>query len=161
MKRILFSKGSVWIGAALAIASCGKIKEVANQISNEVNLPGRWLVTQSDHSGKIAQFLEHESMVLSFVDGKMAFAPADTVKGQTVYAALSDCTKGPRPYTMDKTQVVFPAMGACAERRITVEMLNETTLKFPDPDDNNVTRVMVRIDDARYNAIVKAADRKL
>jgi hypothetical protein len=159
--KCFFTKTSLWIVGILSLASCGKIQEVVTQTSNQIQLPGHWLMTESEHSSAVDKFLENESLVLSFADGKMAFSPADSAKGQAVYSTLSDCTKGPRAYRVEGKQIVLPAIPGCAERRVNLEMLNATTLKFPDPDKSDVTRVLVRIDEARYHSLVKASDRKL
>lgn len=142
------------------IASCGAVKDEATEIRNDAKIKGHWLMTESEHSNQVEKVLENESMVLTFKDDKAAFSPTDSVKGQTVYALLSKCTKEVRPYKTDKNQVVFVAVPECPERRVTVEKLDDTTLKFPDPDNGDITRTFQKIDDERYFNLVKASDRK-
>lgn len=147
---------SIWGG----IAGCGA-KEKMTEINNAIDVKGNWLMTQSEHANVIETALEKESMVLTFKDGKAAFSPTDSLIGRAAFALLSNCTVGPRPYHVDKNQIVFEAVAGCDEKRLTVQTLNDTTFKFPDPDNIAVIRTFRRIDDATYHSLVKASDRKL
>jgi hypothetical protein len=145
--------------AALAVLSCGQVKEGVTETSNAAKIPGRWLANPSEHSNALANAAENEAVVLSFRNGKYAYEPTD--KGQAIYLTYSDCLRGPREYKTDKDQLVFVATPNCPEKRGTIQQLDSTTLKFADPDKPDITRVFTKIDETRYMALVKASDRKL
>lgn len=156
-----------WLKIALAltvlIIGCGKddVKNNVAEVTNSIDVKGRWLMLESAEANKVAKALENESMVLTFKDGKAAFSPTNSANGFAVFKLLSDCTKGPRPYHTDKNDLVFDAVTGCAEKRVAVGTLNSTTLMFPDPEKPSITRTFTKIDDAKFNALVKPADRKL
>jgi hypothetical protein len=138
------------------LGACGKAKEV----KNELTIPGHWLMTQSEHASQVEKSIENESMVLTFQDGKAAFSPTDSVKGRAVYTVLSKCTAGPRAYHADNDQIVFEQTPDCPEKRITVQKLGDDELKFPDPDNADITRTFRRISQEKYEQLVKASDRR-
>ena len=142
------------------MTGCGAIKDKANETKNDLALPGHWLMAQTENSGAIAKAIENESVVLTFKDSKAAFSPTDTLKGRAVFALLSRCTVGPRPYRTEKNIIVLEAVAGCDEMRASVEQVDGTTFKFTDPSDSKTVRTMVRIDEAKYQALVKAEDRK-
>ncbi len=154
------SKLVVAMALTLLTVSCGKVKDGIDEIANDRRIQGHWLLSQSEHAGVIERALEKESVVLTFQDGKAAFSPTDSVKGTAVYKTLSACSQGPRPFTTDKQQLVFLANGICPEKRVTIQQLDANTLKFPDPDNNDITRVLGKISEDQYKALVKASDRK-
>lgn len=153
----------VYMALTLAglLAACGAVKDKASEVQHGIEVQGHWLMSESEHSGKLEKVLSNDSMVLTFKDGKAAFSPVDTVKGRAVYALVSNCTAGPRPYHMEKNQIVFEAVAGCAEKRVDVQTMDHNTLKFPDPDNGDIVRTFTRIDDQRYNELVKPSDRKL
>jgi len=144
----------------LLTLSCGKINDAVTGAINDSQIQGHWLLLESEHSSKIEKALENESMVLTFQDSKAAFSPTDSVKGQAVYATLSRCSQGPRDYKVEGKQFIFVAGSDCPEKRITVQQLDSTTLKFPDPDNADTTRVFTKIEESRYLQLVKASDRR-
>jgi hypothetical protein len=148
---------------AFVLVGCGKedVKNKVAEVTNSIDVKGRWLMVESSEANKVAKALEKESMVLTFKDGKAAFAPTDSLKGKAVFAGLSNCTAGPRPYHTDKNDLVFDAVTGCAEKKVTVATLNATTLAFADPEKPTITRTFTKIDEAKFQAIVKPADRKL
>lgn len=150
------------IGTAIAglLAACGAIKDKVNEVSNGLNVQGHWLMTESEHASRIEKAIENESVVLTFKDGKAAFSPTDSVKGKAVYTALSNCTAGPRPYRTENNDIVLDAIAGCPEKRVAVQRLDGDRLKFPDPANPDITRTFTRIDDNRYQALVKASDRR-
>ena len=148
------------IGLAL-LSACGAVQDAADKINNSFNAPGHWLMVSSETSGTVAKAIENESVVLTVKDSKVAFSPVSTVKGKAVYATLSNCTKGPRPYRTEKNDIILAPVAGCAEKRVTVNTLSGDQFKFPDPEDNRVLRVFQRIDDAKFQALVKPEDRKL
>ncbi len=142
------------------VTACGAVKDKIAEMGNSIDVKGHWLMTESEKSNLVEKAIEKESMVLTFQDGKAAFAPTDSVKGLAVFTLLSGCTAGPRPYHMEKDQIVFDAVAGCEERRITVQVLDATTFKFPDPEINELVRTFHRIDESTYQSLVKVADRK-
>jgi len=140
------------------IAGCGA-KEKANEIKNEFNIRGHWILTEQ--TGSPARILENESMVLTFKDGKAAFSPTNSVKGRAAYALLSDCTKGPRPYRIENNVIVLENVTNCPEKRVAIQELNSDAFKCADPDKAEVIRTFGRIDEAKYHALVLPNDRKL
>lgn len=148
--------GFAFLCAAALMTGCGAIKDKANEVNNDINLPGHWLMVQSAGGN----FLENETVVMTFKDSKAAFSPTDTLKGRAAFALLSRCTAGPRPYRTEKHIIVFEAVAGCEEKRVSVERLDDATFKFLDPSDSKTMRTLVRIDEAKYNALVKAEDRK-
>lgn len=142
------------------LVACGAVKDKANEISNDSKIQGHWLMTEAEHSSKVEKALENESVVLTFKDSKAAFSPTDTVKGRAVFALLSKCETEVRPYKTDKNQIVFAPVTGCAENRITVQTLDATTLKFPDPQDGDVTRTFRKISDEIYATLVKSSERR-
>jgi len=157
--KIIYSS----VAAALLLlgTSCGKVQEQVAEVTNPIELQGRWLVSESDHGGTPVKLIENESLVLTFKDGKAAFAPTDSIKGLAVYTAVHDCTKGPRDFRAEGNDIVFSATPNCAESRITIQQVDASTLKFPDPSDTNVVRVLRRINEDQYLALVKESDRKI
>lgn len=143
------------------VASCGKIKDKVDEVSNSQKVQGHWLQTESENAGAIQKTLENESIVLSFKDDRAAFAPTDSTKGQLVYATLSHCLAGPRSFRTDGNQLVFPAEGDCPEKRVDIQQLDDNSLKFPDPENPKTVRTFIKIDNAAYSKKVKAADRRL
>lgn len=158
LQKMLFPLG---IGIVGLVVGCGAVKDKAAEVSNGINVRGNWLMTESQHASTVERAVEKESVVLTFKDGKAAFSPTDSLKGKAVYATLSNCTAGPRPYHADKNDIVFDAVAGCPETRITVQQLDGGSLKFPDPSSPDITRTFVKIDDAHYEALVKASDRHL
>ena len=142
--------------SAALMTGCGAIKEKANEANNAMNLPGHWLMVQTD-GGSV---LENETVVLTFKDNKAAFSPTDTLKGRAVFALMSRCTAGPRPYRTEKHIIVLEAVAGCEEKRVSVERVDDTTFKFLDPSDSKTLRTLARIDEAKFQALVKAEDRK-
>ncbi len=142
------------------ITGCGAIKDKSNEVANDINVPGHWLMVQSENGGAVEKALENESMVLTFKDGKAAFSPTDSIKGKAVYALLSGCTTGPRPYRTEKNDLVFEPVAGCDQTRIGVQRLDDASFKFLDPSDGKTMRTFVRIDEAKYHALVKPEDRK-
>ena len=140
-------KSILYISLALLglISACGAVKDKVNEVENGINVQGHWLMTQSEHSSKIEKALEAESMVLTFKDGKAAFSPTDSLKGRAVFALLSNCTVGPRPYRMEKNQIVFEAVVGCEEKRVTIQTLDGDTFKCTDPDNKDIIRTFMRI----------------
>ncbi len=154
---------NIWllvVTGIVCLAACGAVKEKAAEVSNEINMKGHWLMTESEHSSKVSKAREKESLVLSFKEGKAAFSPTDSVKGRAVYTTLSHCTQGPRPYRTEKYDIVFEGVTDCPEKRVTVKLLDSDHLKFSDPDNSDIVRTFVRIDDARYESLVKQSDRR-
>ncbi len=148
------------VALAGLVAACGAVKDKTAEVSNDLNLKGHWLMTESEHASRVETAVEKESMVLTFKDGKAAFSPTDSVKGRAVYATVSHCTAGPRPYHTDKHDIVFEAVTDCPEKRVAVTQLDGDHLKFSDPDTTDVIRTFVRIDDSRYESLVAASDRR-
>lgn len=146
--------------AVALLSACGAVKDAADEVSNSINVKGHWLMTESERASKVEKAVERESMVLTFKDGSAAFSPTDSVKGRAVFATLSRCTAGPRPYRSEKNDIVFDAVTGCEAKRISVQRLDADRFKFADPDNGQIVRVFVRIDEARYQALVKATDRK-
>ena len=144
----------------LFMASCGAVKDKVNEVTNAQRIKGHWLMTNSEHGGTVENFIENESVVLTFKDDKAAFSPTDSVRGVAVFATIPKCTAGPRNYTTENNDLVLPANPDCGEKRVTVSELSDTTLKFPDPETPDVTRVFVKIDEAKYEALVKASERR-
>lgn len=155
MKKLWFA-----VLGGVFIQGCGALKDEGAEISHELNVPGHWLMTESEHTSQVEKFLEKDSLVLTFKDGKYAFSPTDSVKGQAVFAALSACTVGPRPYKTDKQDLVFEAVTECPERRVKVTVLDGDRLKFTDPYDSDVVRTFARIDRVTYERLVKPSDRQ-
>lgn len=143
------------------ISACGAVKDKVAEVENGINVQGHWLMTQSQHSNLIEKALEGESMVLTFKDGEAAFSPTDSLKGRAAYALLSNCEAGPRPYRMEKDQIVFAAVVGCEEKRSTIQTLDGNTFKCTDLDNKDIVRTFVRISDAKYQDLVKQSDRKL
>lgn len=152
-----YSRGLAVLALSILFTACGKVAEVTNSL----NLPGHWLMTESEHSNKLEQALENESMVLTFKDGQAAFSPTDSVKGQAVYAALSRCSSGPRPYKVQNNDLIFGAITGCKESRVKVTRLDANRLKFTDPGDPDTIRTFVRINEDKFNTLVKASDKAL
>ncbi len=152
--------GFAFLCSAALMTGCGAIKDKANQVANDINLPGHWLMVKSENGGTVEKALENESMVLTFKDSKAAFSPTDTLKGRAVFALLSRCTAGPRPYRTEKHLIVFEAVAGCEEKRVSVERLDDATFKFLDPSDSKTMRTLVRIDEAKYQALITPGDRK-
>jgi len=151
----------IGVASLFLVMSCGKVNDAVTETKNETRIEGHWLMNASEHTGEISKLAEKESVVLTFKDGKAGFSPTDSIKGQTVYAAAFDeCLQKVRAYNAEKNQFVFPAVDACPEIRVTVQQLDDKTLKFPDFKDNNITRVFERIDENRYQALVKKSDQK-
>jgi hypothetical protein len=150
---------SIPLGLAL-VAGCGAVKDTATQIKNGFDIQGHWLMTKSEHSNAVANAVENQSMVLTFKDGKAAFSPTDSIQGRAVFALLSHCTAGPRPYHMDKDQLVLEPITGCGQESVTIDTLDNNTLKFPDPDDTDTTRTFQRIDESKYDSLVKTSDRQ-
>lgn len=152
---------SFWVLPVVGIlVGCGAAKDKVNEIQNDSKVQGHWLMTESEHANKIEKALENESIVLTFRDSKAAFSPTDTAKGHTVYGLLPRCTAEVRPFRTDKNQIVFEAVPGCTEKRVTVQTLNDTTLKFPDPEDGDITRTFRKISDDMYASLVKASERR-
>lgn len=157
MKRIYLS----WMGlAVLAVLGCGKVEEAVNEVQNENKLQGHWLLTETEHASQIERLVAKESIVLSFKDKKAAFSPTDSIKGQEVYGAIDECSRGPRPYKTDGNDLVFEAVTNCPEIRLKIQEISDNTLKLPDPKSPDKTRVFQKIDESNYNQLVKASDRK-
>lgn len=150
------------IGATslLFAVGCGKVKDEVTEAQNEMRVEGHWLMNGSEHASDLQKFAEKESMVLTFKDGKAAFSPTDSAKGKTVHATLSACLQKVRNYKTEKNQFVFLAEGDCPELRVTVQQLDDKALKFPDPDHNDITRSFERIDENRYQSLVKKSDQR-
>lgn len=142
------------------IAACGAAKEKVEEVKNSIDVKGYWLMTESQHSSKVEKAMERESMVLAFKDGKASFSPTNSLRGHVVYSLLSACTAGPRPYRTEKNQFVFEPVVGCDEKRIVIQTLNDTTFKFADPDNADIIRTFVRIDEAKYQELVKTSDRR-
>ncbi len=161
-KNTKYSFGFVAMATLLPLLnlSCGKVTDAVTGAINESQIQGHWLLRESEHSSKIEKALENESMVLTFKDSKAGFSPTDSLKGQAVYATVSRCTQGPRSYQVEGKQFIFLANPDCPEKRITVQQVDATTLKFPDPDNADTTRVFTKIDENRYLQLVKASDRR-
>lgn len=143
------------------LVACGAVKDKVTEVRNDFEVQGSWLMTQSEHSSQIEKFIENESMVLTFKDGKAAFSPTNSVKGRAVHALLSKCIVGPRRYKMEKNQIVFEAIVGCEERRVTIEALDQSSFKVIDPEDGETVRTFRRITEDAYHKLVKSADRKL
>ena len=161
-KNYKFTIGFATMVALLLLftLSCGKITDAVTGAINDGQIQGHWLLVESEHSSKIEKALENESMVLTFKDSKAGFSPTDSLKGQAVYATLSRCTQGPRSYKVEGKQFIFLASADCPEKRISVQQISDTALKFPDPDNNDTTRVFIKVDENRYLQLVKASDRR-
>ncbi len=156
MERVFYSVVGM-LGVILISTSCGKAKELAN----DINVQGNWVLSATENAGKLTNAVEADSVVLTFKDGKAAISSASTVVAKALYTGLDDCFKTARPYNTKDNQLVFPVQGACPERRLDVLQLDRGTLKFPDPTDGKVNRVFSRIDDDKYHTLVLAPDRKL
>ncbi len=163
MKKL--AMGSLIPVSMFLIVSCGA-KDKATEVANELNIKARinkhWLMTESSHASKLEKWATKESVVLTFKDGKAAFSPTDSAAGVVVYNALKPCTAAVRPFTADNNQIVFQAIAnpACPETRVTVQQLDDNTLKFPDPTDTDIIRTFVKIDDAKYNELVKPSEQR-
>lgn len=147
----------------LLITACGakdKAKEISSELNIKAKINNHWLMTQSEHASKVENWVENESLVLTFKDGKAGFSPADSVKGHAVYATLSRCTAETRPFQVDNNQLIFEAVPGCGEKRVTVEKIDDNTLKFPDPENGDITRTFVKINDETYSRLVKASERR-
>ena len=149
---------------SVLIFGCGKevqqVKQAVQEAANAYNVEGHWLMVESDHSNDIEKIVEKESMVLTFNDKTAAFSPVDTLKGKGVFTLLEGCNAGPRPYKVDKNQLVFEKFQDCEEVRVDIEKLDGNTLKFADPTDRDTIRTFTRIDEDRYNVLVRPSDRK-
>lgn len=138
------------------VSACGKAKDTINEVQNEWDVKGHWLMTESINGSAVEKALEKESMVLTFKDGKAVFEPTNSVKGKAVYATLSKCVAGPRPYRAAKNQFVFEPVAGCGEIRIEVNALDSSQFRFADPDKPTVIRTFRRIDEPTYVALVKS-----
>jgi len=140
--------------ALALLASCGA-EDAVNEVSNELQVRGHWVMSESDNAGVIEKGIDPKnSLVITFADGSATFEPANTLKGKAVYSALSACVKGPRPYKTENNDLVFPAVTNCPELRVTVIKLDGDVLKFPDPENKSITRTFAKIDDVRYQQLV-------
>lgn len=154
---------SLWVVITVLVIGCGA-KEAVHQVANDLNIQGHWLMTESKHAkNPLEQVAADKSMVLTFKDGQAAFSPTDKdafidkVKAKTVFFLLQPCDKGPRPFKMEKDEIVFPAVNQCAEKRWSVLTLDGQNLKTGDGD---VNRSFVKINDERYNNLVERSQQQ-
>ncbi len=152
--------GILMLGLAIFSASCGKVEEAVTGTTNDFKVQGRWLMVGPEHASALTTWAENESVVLSFKNGQAVLSPTGA-KGLAVGAFNKWCLDNPRPFKIDNNQIVLLAKDACAEKRFTIQQLDGTNLKFPDPDNTDVTQVFTKIDENRYKALVAPKDQKI
>lgn len=62
--------------------------------------------------------------------------------------------------TFKDGNVAFSPNDSVNEKRVTVGKLDGSSLKFPVPEDGDITRAFVKIDDEKYSSLVKASERR-
>lgn len=169
MKKNLFAEKLLVVPLAviamvvsvIMLGGCGKVDEKVTEIRHDVLIKGNWLLTDTINASRIEKAAEKESVVLVFRGDRAAFSPVNSVKGKAVYMAIAECTRGPRDYKTDKSLLIFPKTPACEEKQVNIEQVDETTLKFSDPNDAKITRVFRKISDDLYQNLVAPGDRRL
>jgi hypothetical protein len=160
--RKILSGTVTLICSALIFAACGKVQDKVTEVKNDQRIKGSWLLVSTENNGTVLNSLEKESLVLTFKDEKTAFsAVSDSPKAKALLTALNNCTAGPRPYKIDKDQIVLSDIVNCPQKQAPILTLDDTTLKFADPNAPQTVRVFRKLSDDEYQTRVKPADRRL